>query len=60
MFLDTLDQERKPYSARTIEAKELLAFLVFFNARDTADLVIFTEETLNGKLYFLCSGCDEH
>ena len=50
MFLDTLDQERKPYSARTIEAKELLAFLVFFNARDTADLVIFTEETLNGKL----------
>ena len=25
------------------------------NPKETADLVRFTEETLNGKLYFLCS-----
>ena len=25
------------------------------NAQETADLVIFTEEILNGKLHFLCS-----
>ena len=24
---------------------------------ETADLVTFTEEILNGKLHFLCSGC---
>ena len=27
------------------------------NPQETADLVIFTEETLNGRLYFLCSEC---
>ena len=26
------------------------------NPQDTADLVTFTEEILNGKLHFLCSG----
>ena len=26
------------------------------NPQETADLVTFTEETLDGKLYFLCSG----
>ena len=26
------------------------------NLPETADLVSFTEEILNGKLYFLCSG----
>ena len=25
------------------------------NAQETADFVTFTEEILNGKLYFLCS-----
>ena len=25
------------------------------NSQETADLVTFTEETLNGKLHFLCS-----
>ena len=25
------------------------------NPQETADLVTFTEETLNGKLHFLCS-----
>ena len=25
------------------------------NSQETADLVIFTEEILNGKLHFLCS-----
>ena len=29
-FLDTLDWERKPYYARTIEVTELLAFFFFF------------------------------
>ena len=26
-----------------------------FSIKDTADLVTFTEEILNGKLHFLCS-----
>ena len=29
------------------------------NPQDTADLVAFPEENLNGKLYFLCSVCDK-
>ena len=28
------------------------------NPKETADLVTFTEEILNGKLHFLCSGYD--
>ena len=27
--------------------------------KKTADLVTFTEEILNGKLHFLCSGCSK-
>ena len=30
------------------------------SAQFPADLVTFTEEILNGKLYFLCSACDEN
>ena len=26
------------------------------NTQETGDLVIFTEEIINGKLHFLCSG----
>ena len=29
------------------------------NPQETADLVTFTEEILNGKLHFLCSGTPE-
>ena len=29
------------------------------NPQETADLVTFTEETVNGKLYFLCSVTDK-
>ena len=28
------------------------------NPQETADLVTFTEEILNGKLHFLCSATD--
>ena len=28
-----------------------------FSIKETADLVTFTEEILNGKLHFLCSDC---
>ena len=28
------------------------------NPQETADLVTFTEEILNGKVHFLCSGCE--
>ena len=28
------------------------------NPQETADLVTFTEEILNGKFYYLCSGYD--
>ena len=28
------------------------------NPQETADLVTFTEENLNGKLHFLCSAVD--
>ena len=27
--------------------------------KETVDLVTFTEEILNGKLHFLCSGCSK-
>ena len=27
--------------------------------KETADLVTFTEEILNGKLHFLCNGCSK-
>ena len=31
------------------------------NPQETADLVTFTEEILNGKLHFLCSGrCEQY
>ena len=33
-FLDTLDQERKPYHVCTLEAKKLLEFFGLFYARD--------------------------
>ena len=35
----------------------LFSFLdqIYFLDRETADLVTFTEEILNGKLHFLCS-----
>ena len=29
------------------------------NPQETADLITFTEEILNGKLYFLCNVNDE-
>ena len=29
------------------------------NSQETADLVTFTEEILNGKLHFLCSAMNE-
>ena len=29
------------------------------NQQETADLITFTEEILNGKLYFLCNVNDE-
>ena len=33
-------------------------FVFFFEKwKETADLVTFTEEILNGKLHFLCSDC---
>ena len=30
------------------------------NSQETADLVTFTEEILDGKLYFLCSECSAY
>ena len=46
-----------------VDAKELAAQKMKFSIKDffskltksAADLVIFTEEMLNGKLHFLCS-----
>ena len=38
-----------------IAQKMKLSIRNFFSKCETADLVTFTEEILNGKLYFLCS-----
>ena len=35
--------------------KKFLQYMLL-NPQDTVDLFIFTEEIINGKLYFLCSG----
>ena len=38
-----------------IKNRELTLLLPYLEFQETADLVIFTEEILSGKLYFLCS-----
>ena len=55
-LLDTLDKERKPYDACTIEATELLAFLGFFYARgllhhNLMDIENFFNEKVEHRIY---------
>ena len=42
-------------SSKSVRKKLSFPLKIFSKQQETADLVRFTEEILNGKLYFLCS-----
>ena len=58
----TLSFYYKAFPVTTTAQKMQFSIKGFFSKcdqiRSTADLVTFTEETLNRKLHFLCSRCD--